>query len=202
MPRLLRLLKGNPDLDTSGLPLPEQCDPNRAVLVKGNCVYLHRILRINYTSYDVRRLQDIINANSSHSNIMVLCKSADSVADEPSSESSRFRYGRILGTYHVKAMYTGVGMPNHNSHRIEFLWVRWYDQVGQAETGWSHRRLDRVRFAPLDDADAFDILDPSDVLRGCHIIPRFSLGRKHLDSTGMSELAKDASDWREYYVNR
>lgn len=184
--------------NVSGLPEPEQCDADRVLVFKDNRMYLHRILRINYTSYDVRRLQDVINAHSTHCNIMVLCQPDTS---DPLS-SSHFRYGRVIGTYHVKVIYTGLGAPNHNSHRMEFLWVRWYDEVGQAGTGWDHRRLNRLRFAPLDDDDAFGIIDPSDVLRGCHIIPRFSLGRTYLDTVGLSNLANDSSDWREYYVSR
>lgn len=196
LPRLLCRLKETPDFDTSGLPAtPEDCDANRVVLLKDNRIYLHHIFRINYTSYDVRRLQDVVNAHSSHCNIMVLNESDDET-------SPRFRYGRVLGVYHARVIYTGPGMQNHNSHKFEFLWVRWYDQVGQSGTGWKYKRMDRVRFAPLSDDDAFSIIDPSDVLRGCHIIPRFSLGPKYRDSAGLSTLAGDCADWFEYYVNR
>lgn len=189
-------MKATPDFDASGLPAPEECDADRVIAFKEPRIYQHQILHVNYTSYDVRRLQDIINARSSHNNIMVLSDSDDDI-------SPRFRYGRLLGTYHVKAIYLGPGLQNHDSHSMEFLWVRWYDQVGQAGTGWDHKRLDRVRFAPINDDDAFGIVDPSIVLRGCHIIPRFALGHKYSDPLqGLSHLANDSTDWIEYYVNR
>ncbi|KZP03478.1 hypothetical protein FIBSPDRAFT_768897 [Athelia psychrophila] len=196
LPRILDQLKATPDFDASGLPAPEECDADRVIVFKEPRIYQHQILHVNYTSYDVRRLQDIINARSSHNNIMVLSHSDDDT-------SPRFRYGRLLGTYHVKAIYLGPGLQNHNSHHMEFLWVRWYDQVERASTGWDHRRLDRVQFAPINDDDAFGIVDPATVLRGCHVIPRFALGPKYSDPLqGLSHLASDSTDWIEYYVNR
>lgn len=195
---MLSLLKAKHEPhEIAGLPDATQCDSDRVIVFKDNRMYLHHIFHLNYTSYDVRRQQDIINAQSSHCNIMMLCE-----PDNNSPSSASFRYGRVLGTYHVKAIYTGPGMPNHNSHRMEFLWVRWYDEVGRAGTGWDHMKLDRLHFAPLGDDDAFGIVDPSDVLRGCHVIPRFSLGIRYSDSIGRSALAKDSLDWKEYYVNR
>lgn len=167
------------------------------MVFKDSHIYLHRIFCVNYMSYDVHQLQDVINVHSAHCNIMVLCK-----PDGGSLSSSHFQYGCIIGTYHVKAIYTRPGMPNHNSHQTEFLWVCWYDKVGQAGTGWNHRQLNCLHFAPLEDNEAFGIIDPSDVLRGCHIVPQFSLGRTYSDSIGLSTLAKDLSDRREYYVTQ
>lgn len=197
LPRLLSRVKAaHEDPENCLIPEAADCDANRAVVIKDDRIFMHNIFRVNYTSYDVRRLQDVINARSTHCNIMVLCDTHND------SSSSHFRYGRVIGTYHVKAIYTGPGMKNHYSHPFEFLWVRWYDEVGQAGTGWQHSRLNRLRFAPLNDNDAFDIIDPADVLRGCHVLPRFSLGPRHSDGVGLSPLAQDSSDWTEYYINR
>lgn len=197
LPRLLSRVRAAFEAhETCHLPDPAHCDADRTVIIKDDRIYLHNIFRVNYTSYDVRRLQDVINARSTHCNIMMLCHS------DNNSSPSHFRYGRVIGTYHLKAIYTGPGMVNHYSHPFEFLWVRWYDEVGQAGTGWKHSRLCRLRFAPLDDDDAFSIIDPADVLRGCHIIPRFSLGKKYSTGVGLSPLARDDSDWTEYYISR
>ncbi|RDB17802.1 hypothetical protein Hypma_000674 [Hypsizygus marmoreus] len=38
-------------------------------------------------------------------------------------------------------------------------------------------RLDRVGFVPGDDPDAFSFIDPALVIRACHLVPAFSLGR-------------------------
>lgn len=184
--------------DVAALPALEDCDPEISIVFKRHRLYQHRILRVNYTSYDVRRSQDVVNSHTSHCNIMVLCHS-----DDDPSASSFFRYARIIGTYHTNAIYTGVGRPNDSSHRMEFLLVRWYDEVGQEMTGWRYRRLNRLRLAPLEDDDTFAIIDPADVLRAFHIIPRFTLGKYyHVESLGVSNLANDKADWKEYYVNR
>ncbi|KZP22327.1 hypothetical protein FIBSPDRAFT_739082, partial [Athelia psychrophila] len=167
------------------------------ILGKHNRIYEHRILRVNYTTYDVRRDQDMINAHSAHCNIMVLTR-----CDMTGGLS--YRYGRVIGTYHVRVIYNGPGRIDYQQHRIEFIWVRWYDEVGREGIDPNQRHLPHLRFAPLDDDDddAFGIINPSDILRGCHIVPRFSRGQVHIDNSGQSQLARDSLDWKEYYVNR
>lgn len=85
-------------------------------------MYKHCITRFNYTSYDIRRAQDTVNARTSHCNVMVL---ADDDGDEsPSSgPASHFLYARVLGTYHVNVIYVGPGSVDFTAHRLEFLWV-------------------------------------------------------------------------------
>jgi hypothetical protein len=69
-------------------------------------------------------------------------------------------------------------------------------------SGWNARKLDRVQFASITDDDAFGFVDPSDILRGCHIVPAFASGRLHADGKGLSHCAQDSMDWAAYYVNR
>ncbi|KAF7966162.1 hypothetical protein HWV62_39770 [Athelia sp. TMB] len=177
---------------TSGISLGGGDSPR--VLIKGENIYLHSLCRINYTSYDVRREQDIINASSSHCNIMVL--------GEDDSKKITYRYGRLLGTFHANVIFVGQGMVDYTSIRMEFLWIRWYEPIGPSCMDWKAQKLDRLRFPPLADEASFGFIDPDDVLRGCHLLPVFSRGRRHPDGKGMSMLAKDGSDWKEYYVNR
>jgi hypothetical protein len=54
----------------------------------------------------------------------------------------------------------------------------------------------------MNEDDTFGFLDPSDVLRSCHIIPAFAKGKLHADGKGLSALAHDSPDWTMYYVNR
>ncbi|KAJ3531358.1 hypothetical protein NMY22_g8186 [Coprinellus aureogranulatus] len=57
---------------------------------------------------------------------------------------------------------------------------------------------------------ACDFLDPVDVLRAAHIIPRFAAGLVHdplnkedqPKARAFSKCAQDRSDWKEYFVNR
>ncbi|KAJ3514875.1 hypothetical protein NMY22_g14600 [Coprinellus aureogranulatus] len=70
------------------------------------------------------------------------------------------------------------------------------------EKEWADGQLDRVRFYPLEDHTAVDFLDPTHVLRACHVIPRFSLGQVQGREPEYSPLTKAHDDWVEYVVNR
>lgn len=158
------------------------------VLFKKNRIFHHNIARINYTTYDTRRDQDVINPKTSHRNIMVL---------SASGETGHYRYAKVLGVHHVNIVI--VGGPYQTAHRMDFLFVRWYEAVDADSCRTS---LDRICFGSLDSEDAFGFLNPADVLRACHIIPRFSKGMRHTDGRGLSGMAGDKGDWREYFVNR
>src|SRR5215471_20976245 len=47
------------------------CKPE-SILFKHDRLYRHNMIRINYTTYDVRRGQDTIHPKTSHCNIMTL----------------------------------------------------------------------------------------------------------------------------------
>ena len=82
---------------------------------------------------------------------------------------------RVLGIFHANIIYTGPGSKNFLSHRIEFLWVRWFEIIQEC-LGWEQRALDTVKFLPMADEDAFGFVDPANVLRACHMIPSFADG--------------------------
>lgn len=191
--------KNNPEI-ISNLPVPSDCEADCCLVFNADQVYKHHIVHFNYTTYDIRCSQDTINVRTLHSNIMVLAQPDD---DEPPAFSQpppSFHYAKVLGTYHVNLIYIGPGSVDFTAHRFEFLWVRWYGQVGHHT--WADRRLDRVRFMALNDPDAFGFLDPADVIRGCHIIPHFALGKLHEDSRGLLFSTGDSGDWKEYYISR
>ena len=175
---------------------PACSDSEGRILVKADRMYRHNLMRLNYTTYDVRRAQDVINPSTSHCNIMLLADSDDPAA----GEQYPYLYARVLGIYHVNATYIGPGMIDYRSHRIDFLWVRWYQCVDRCSS--QHTSLDRVYFPPMAEPDTFGFVDPDDVLRCCHIIPHFAQGLQHLDGKGISHCAQDKLDWRYYYVNR
>jgi hypothetical protein len=196
LPRILSNLQREEAISAQH-PLTD-IDP-RSVLFHKDRFYSHNIMRINYTTYDVRRSQDVINPSTSHCNVMVLAGSndgGDSTSDHP------FRYARVLGVHHVNVVYAGPGMPDYQPRRLEFLWVRWYRTVDTLHSGWDSRKLDRVQFPSMTDDDAFGFIDPANVLRSCHIVPAFARGRRHADGKGLSYFAQDSSDWVAYYVNR
>lgn len=195
MPKLKEHLLRRINISRNLLELAEDHNTN-TIILKDDRIYHHNIARVNYTTYDVRRSQDVINPRTSHCNIMVLCPYNDM-----GPRGHRFTYGKVLGIYHVNVITIGVGMVDYTPRRMEFLWIRWYEPIQQLST-WDTSALDRVIFPPLADEYSFDFLDPADVLRSCHIIPSFASGKKHPDGLGMSACAGDKDDWREYYINR
>lgn len=99
-------------------------------------------------------------------------------------------------------------MLDHRPRRFDLLWVRWFDSLDGSfseSTLWSSKRMERVSLRPLTHPEACDFIDPSDVVRAAHIIPRFWKGMKYGKDTPSdrisSKCAKDAADWNEYYVN-
>lgn len=161
-------------------------------------MYHHHLARFNYTTYDVRRAQDVINPGTSHRDIILLANPDDSNtrSDHP------FLYARVLGIFHINAVYIGGRAPDYNAQRFDVLWVRWFEYDGNRIGSWDNCKLDSVHFPPMATEGAFGFVDPSDVLRSCHIVPAFAKGRVHSDGIGLSCLAHDARDWSHYCVNR
>lgn len=195
---------------TSALASGEPAIPVLASLdglfFKHNRMYTHNILRVNYTTYDVRRAQDTINPKTTHCNAIFL---AEDDGDDPNAmDSHPFLYGRILGIYHVNVVYSGPGMLDYKPRRVEFLWVRWYEHLEDSGS-WAACTLDRLCFPPISKDGAFGFVDPADVVRGCHVIPRFATGLrwpKDQNRPAMRSIkvlkGRDEDDWKEYCVNR
>jgi hypothetical protein len=185
---------GAPDTYDAG-----ECGNARdSVLFKNDRIYRHHLVRFNYTTYDVRRDQDVVNPDTPHCDIMLLANPDDLEANS----NHPFLYARVLGIYHANVVYVGSGMLDYVPRRLEFLWVRWFQYFGDRSVVWKDRRLDCIKFPPMASEGAFGFVDPRDVLRGSHIMPRFVKGRVHADGIAISRLAKDSKDWRFYYVDR
>lgn len=164
------------------------------VIFKNNRIYRHHVLRINYTTYDVRRADDIFNPNTEHSDIMMLHR------PESEEDRNRFCYARIIGIYHANVQYVGPGMKDYLPRRMDFLHVRWFQRVREQDL----HGLDALRFTRLDDPESFDFVDPADVVRGCHLLPAFrhgTLPREH-NVASPSSAARDCEEWKYYFVNR
>ena len=119
------------------------------------------------------------------------------------SEAHPFWYAKVLGIFHTNVVYMEQG--NHDLHprQMEFLWVWWYKlkKVGS----WVPLRLDEVYFPSILDNDSFGFLDPSDILRVCHIISCFKMGHVGSEDQPEAELSESTQkkhDWKVYYVNR
>ncbi|KAG9046273.1 hypothetical protein FS837_004731 [Tulasnella sp. UAMH 9824] len=81
--------------------------------IKDDFLYEHSHLRINYTTYDVRRAQDSISLRTSRRDVMVPAN--DAKLDHP------FWYARVLGIYHTFVSEERDGGPREWS-RVDILW--------------------------------------------------------------------------------
>jgi hypothetical protein len=193
-------LPAHSGLGTTGETANLDGDACDFVFLKKDRIYGHNLSRFHFTTYDVRRGTDIINPGTTRCNIMLVADDPD--AGDSSSNWHHFLYAHVLGVYHANVIYTGPGMRDYKARRLDFLWVRWYEVVDPASSGWSSSQLDCVRFLPMSEDDAFGFVDPTDVLRGCHIMPNFAKGKRHADSVGVSRCARDGKDYNCYYVGR
>lgn len=157
--------------------------------IQGDGLYQHTHLRINYTSYDVRRAQDSLSLRTLRCDVMVAA-SGDDATLHP------FWYAQVLGIYHamVSLQTDGqVGKPK----RVDLLWVWWF-QIDQPRRQ-RRDRLEKVAFVPLDDDGAFGFIHPSEVIRACHLVPAFAEGRD-LSTVGHSHFQDVEGDYKHFYV--
>jgi hypothetical protein len=119
-----------PIADTVPLPTSDVSDHSRLFFQRDR-MFLHNVFRVNYTTYDIRRKQDTVNSNTTHRDIMILANTNDD-SDHP------FLYARVIGIFHVNAIYTGGSLPDYHPRKVEVLWVRWFEHDTGAPTGsWS-----------------------------------------------------------------
>jgi hypothetical protein len=165
------------------------------VRIVDNRIYSSKVFRVNFTTYDVRRDQDTMNP-CTHCDVMVMSR-------ETGPNAHPFWYARVLGVFHAQVYHIGPSAKNCSIQRLEFLWVRWFGMVPGCRYGPSIARLPKVGFMHSADESAFGFLDPSLVIRGCHLIPAFVDGRtsKLLSSpTSIARPIGETDDWAAFYV--
>jgi hypothetical protein len=156
-------------------------------------------MRLNYTTYDIRRDADTIKPGS-YPDIMV--KSPESGPD-----AQPFWYARVIGVFHALVSSSHPDVQDKSLHRLDFLWVRWFGvEPGQYRYGIRYARLPKIGFVESTDAYAFTFLDPAQAMRGVHLIPTFSEGRTSALLPTAKSIArvlnpKDNDDWVNFYVN-
>lgn len=170
-------------------------DDRNSVIILDNRLFSAKVLRVNYTTYDVRRDQDSMNPRT-HCDVMV--NSCETDSDHP------FWYARVLGVFHARILHIGPRSRNHSVQTMEFLWVRWFGLSPEYCSSRSKaRRLPQIGFVPDSDPSAFGFLDPSHVIRGSHIVPAFNYGRTS-DLLQVTNSAGrhigETDDWAYFYV--
>ncbi|KAF8150474.1 hypothetical protein K438DRAFT_1988433 [Mycena galopus ATCC 62051] len=171
-------------------------EQRKTVKIIGQHIYTVQMLRVNYTTYDMRIDQDSINPRT-HADVMV-------ISPETGPGAHPFWYARVLGVFHADVLHTGPESRTNGSQSMEFLWVRWFGIEPNYRSGFKVARLPKVGFVPEDDPNAFGFLDPALVLRGCHLVPAFANGRtsellKTVSPTAARPLG-ESDDWANFYV--
>ncbi len=165
---ILRCLLGD-EIGPNDDPTPEQLS---YLHITNNHIYHHKVLRINYTTYDVRQDQDSINPQT-RSDVIVLANETDLDCTHP------YWYACVIGIFHAEARYHDLNgsIEDARPFNINFLWVRWYSFDSKHRSGFKAKRPHWVGFVDSKDPEAFGFLDPANVICAIHLIPIYKLGR-------------------------
>lgn len=166
---------------------------NDVRLINFDAIIESKILRINYTTYDIRRDHDTIRTTR-----------GDVVMTSSRDEAHPFWYARVLRAFHIQVHFCPGGV-SHSKQSMEVLWIRWLGIDQDHKWSFKDARLPKVGFVP-DNTDhiPFGFLDPSLVIRGCHLIPAFTDGRTHdllRRGPSLARLHGETDDWAAFYVN-
>ena len=169
------------------------------VSILDNQLYIHKTVRVNYTSYDMRRQQDVVNPSSKPDVMVLSCEDDD--------DAHPFWYARVIKIFHVFVLHhisaPQVEQTPMEPKRMDILWVRWFGLDTDARGGWSKKRLHGILFIPSDEPGAFGFIDPEQIIRGVHLIPNFP--RERTDSRLPPSIVRPANDkdedWDSFYVN-
>lgn len=161
-------------------------------------MYKHKVLRVNYTTYDMRRDQDSINPRT-HPDIMLHAHENDVTDEDPHP----FWYARVIGIYHVDVLHTCTPGAQPVPQRMDFLWVRWFGRDLTEETGFQAQRLHHIGFIDSSEDGAFGFLDPKEVIRAVHLIQDEEYGQTEdlLPQSLVRQPSTSKSDWMYYHVN-
>ena len=166
-------------------------DEDGRVFIKDDTLYEHPLLTISYTTYQLKRERDPIHLKFGNPAVMVYSPTSQGV--EP------WLYARIVAVYHVFV----CTVVNPEPVRVELLWVRWMERCSSQLRGANSYRFSRVSFTRCSGVpgEAFGFVDPSHLIRACHLIPAFDLGRTR-DLLGLSIARDPEGDWCAFYANR
>ncbi|KAG2068597.1 hypothetical protein BDR04DRAFT_1024027 [Suillus decipiens] len=160
-----------------------------------NHVFQPKRFQINYTMYDVHRDQDTLRPGKG-STVMTLSR-------ESGAGAHPFWYARVLGTFCINVLHVGPNARNRSPQSMEVLWVRWFGVVPHYHWGFREGHLPKIGFIPNSPA-AFGFLDPSLVIRACHLIPAFADHRTNdllRHGPSAARLPGEVDDWASFYVN-
>ncbi|GBE85521.1 hypothetical protein SCP_0800380 [Sparassis crispa] len=87
------------------------------VAFANNRIYHHKVIRINYTTYDMHRAQDSVNL-CTHADIVVLAREDGTTG----VDEHLFWYACIVGIYHVNVRHLSSSSKSREPQCMDFLW--------------------------------------------------------------------------------
>lgn len=150
------------------------------VCIVGERVNVHKIIRINYTTYDFQRDFDSVNPRTN----------ADVIIGSLTNETGYpYLYGRIRSIFHVMVLDMQDRTCPVGGRRHDVALVRWFRANLAQPSGIEHKRLIPLEFVPTDEEDVepFGFINPEDIIRGVHILNAPAHG-------------KSGEDYKRYYV--
>ncbi|KAJ8088849.1 hypothetical protein PM082_014095 [Marasmius tenuissimus] len=161
-----------------------------SVKIINDRIYCHKVLDVQYTSYDLHRCQDSVNLGN-HPDVMVL-------AGEREPDSHPYWYACTLGIFHAHVYYEGDGRLRD----ITFLWAHWFTLDTQYKFGPARKRLPRVGWVDSTEPGAIGFLDPQHVLHAAHLVPAFALGKRSdlMAPTIACRDQDEGKDWNRHYI--
>ncbi|KAF8551580.1 hypothetical protein OG21DRAFT_1374859, partial [Imleria badia] len=165
------------------------------VTIVENKIFKHKVLRVNYTMYDLRREQDSVTLRT-HPDVMVLSQETD-------KQWHPYWYAHILQIFQVNVRYYGDQTGGEEIRRFNILFICWFGRNPDLQSGFRARRLPKVGFLHEDNPDAFGFLNPDNVIRGVHLISSFANGltEELLGPSFIRPIENDNKDWCLFDVN-
>ncbi|OCB88193.1 hypothetical protein A7U60_g4712 [Sanghuangporus baumii] len=162
--------------------------------IRHDKLYWHKVIQINYTTYDLRQKQDTCNP-STHPDVMMLAPEVDAL--------HLYMYARIVRLFHVKVAYNGPGRQLQDYKRMNVAWVRWFQYDSSSRFSLKEKRLPQIQFSHYSEPDAFGFIDPDLIIRAVHLMPRFAKGytTSYLPPSLVRLSSFKDQDFQFYYVN-
>ena len=107
-------------------------------------------------------------------------------------------YAKVLGIFHVNVRISES--DDFEVLRMDFLWVHWFGRDPGHPGGFKKRRLHRIGLLDPTDPESFRFINPSDILRGVHLIPAFSIGKTPAMPENLDADDND-TDWDCFYFS-
>ena len=115
-------------------------DKRNTICIAGECLYRCRTMHVNYTTYDIRREEDVINPKT-YPNIMVK-------SSETGPQAQPYWYAHVIGIFHGLVSSLHPEVREQSLHHMDFLWVCWFGmEPGRYHYGFRCTRLPKIGFS-------------------------------------------------------